>query len=91
MKLFKLSLLLHKLYNEQEPKAKWTSLNFNQRFSSRSNLFGVVKTNQLRVGLNIAINRMSILNNMLPLDWMNLSYTVNLCVISFVATCRSVK
>ena len=45
---YKHSLLLHRLYNTQEPKAEWTSLNFNQQFSSRSNLFGVVKTNELK-------------------------------------------
>ena len=72
---YKHSLLLHRIYNFEAPKAEWLGLNFYQRFSGRHNCFGIIKSNQLRVGLNIAVNRLSLINDKIPLEWVNLSYT----------------
>ena len=45
-------------------------------YTSKSviNVFKVTKNNKLRVGNNIMINRMSLLNNEIPLNWLNLSF-----------------
>ena len=37
-------------------------------------MFKVTKTNKRKVGNNIMVNRMSTLNDKIPLDWLNLSY-----------------
>ena len=73
--LYKHSLLLHRIYNSQATNAEWIDLIFFQCFLSRSNLVGIVKGNQLRVGLNIAVNRLTLINHKLQLEWLNLSYT----------------
>ena len=44
------------------------------QFSNRQNKFSVSKTNNLKVGENILINRLSLINNRIPLEWLNLGY-----------------
>ena len=72
--LYKNSLLLHKLYNKNTVEIEWISLNLQHQFSVRGDMFKVTKTNKRKVGNNIMVNRMSTLNDKIPLDWLNLSY-----------------
>ena len=67
---YKHSLLLHKIYNIKEPETEW----FQRQFNNRHNKLSVTKTNTLRVGANILVNRLSLVNNQIPLDWLNLNY-----------------
>ena len=71
---YKHSLLLYKLYNQKEPEAEWLGLHYQHQFSNRQNKFSVSKTNNLKVGENILINRLSLINNQIPLEWLNLGY-----------------
>ena len=71
---YKTSLLLHKLYTKKEPETEWLHLQFQHQFNNRQNKFAVTKTNSLRVGENILVNRLSLINNQIPLDWLNLNY-----------------
>ena len=71
---YKHSLMLHKLYNSSEYGLEWTALNFQHLFQNRQNLFITTQTNNLRVGKNIIANRLTTINNQIPLDWLNLSY-----------------
>ena len=72
--LYKHAQILHKLYNGGEPDIEWVSLNFQHQFSMRQGHIIVAKANNLRVGENIIINRLSVLNRKIPLEWMNFSY-----------------
>jgi hypothetical protein len=72
--IYKHSLLLHKLYNDRHPLTEWTNLNFQHQFSMRQGQFTVAKTNKYKIGENILVNRLSVVNNLIPLDWLNLSY-----------------
>ena len=66
--------MLHKLYNQTEPDIEWISLNFQHQFSMRRGHIIVAKTNKIRVGENILVNRLNVLNNKISLDWLNLPY-----------------
>jgi hypothetical protein len=71
--IFKHAILLHKLYNQRQPITEWTHLSFQHQFTIRRGLFHVAKTNNYRIDENILVNRLSILNYLIPLDWLNLS------------------
>jgi hypothetical protein len=72
--IFKHAILLHKLYNQKQPMREWTHLNFQHQFTVRRGLFDVAKTNNYKIGECILANRLSVLNNLIPLDWLNLSF-----------------
>ena len=72
--IFKHAILLHKLYNLRQPMKEWTHLNFQHQFTARQGLFKVAKTNNYKIGECILVNRLSVLNNLIPLDWLNLSF-----------------
>ena len=72
--LYKHAQMLHKLYYPRKPDIEWINLNFQNHFSMRQGHIIVAKTNNLRVGENIIVNRLSILNNKIPLEWLNLPY-----------------
>ena len=70
---YKLALSLHKLYNMDYNSIEFAQLNYNQIFTSRQTYFKILKNNAFKVGLNSLSNRLSILNNEIPLAWLNLS------------------
>ena len=72
--IFKHAILLHKLYNLRQPMTEWTHLNFQHQFTVRQGLFQVAKANNYKIGEGILVNRLSVLNNLIPLDWLNLSF-----------------
>ena len=77
---YKLALQLYRTFNERIPENDWLTLNFYQSYNSRQTMFNVRKCNHLMVGMNILNNRFHELNNLLPLDWFNL--TINLFKLS---------
>ena len=59
---------------------EFCSLNINQVITSRQTKFVTVKSNRTKVGLNSLSNRLHTINNLIPLEWLNLtigSYKVN--------------
>jgi hypothetical protein len=54
---YKLALLLYKTINEEIPEEDWSSLNFNQNFTSRQNKFRINKPNIPMVGINTLYNQ----------------------------------
>ena len=70
---YKHSLVLYSLYNGGEQSLDWVSLNLQHQFMNRRNMFSVTQTNNLRVGKNIVANRLSLINGMIPMSWLNLS------------------
>jgi hypothetical protein len=71
---YKHSLLLHKIFNNQLYFKDWLSLNFQQTFNARNNTVNIVDTSRIKIGKNIAINRLKIINGKIPYDWLNLSW-----------------
>ena len=71
--MYKHAILLHKLYNGNLQKADWLDLNFNQNLTSRQTMFNIIKTNNYLVGNNILSNRLSVINNKIELNDLNMS------------------
>ena len=84
MMAYKHALLLFKLYNSKIPSLEWMYLNFQQTLTSRQSLFKTMKNNKLRVGNNALANRLTLVNNKIPLNWLNLS------VNSFKINCKKI-
>ena len=70
---FKHAILLYKIYNMGEPPKDWLALNFNQVLHGRQTHFAVIKDQNFKIGSNILCNRLTTLNNKIPLQWLNLS------------------
>ena len=69
--LYKSAIQLFKLYNSNEHTYDWTLLNLNQILTSRQTHFSILKSNTTKVGLNILANRLSSINGLIPLLWLN--------------------
>ena len=71
--LYKMALCLFKLYNMDFNSFEFVGLNFNQILTSRQTDFVSLKNNTFKVGINSLSNRLYILNNIIPLQWLTLS------------------
>ena len=69
--LYKSAIQLFKLYNSNEHTYDWTLLNLNQILTSRQTHFSILKSNSTKVGINILANRLSSINGLIPLSWLN--------------------
>ena len=72
---YKHALELHRLYNDELGRIDWIDLNIQQNFNNRNNKVQIVDYSRLKIGKNLLVNRMTSINNMIPLDWLNLAYT----------------
>ena len=72
--IYKHALQLHKLYNTELRTQEWCHLNFNQILTSRQDSFKTHISNKNKVGLNALANRLNILNGIIPLKWLNISF-----------------
>ena len=70
---YKHAILLHKLYNEHQPVSDWIELNMDQILTSRQTHFKINKTNTYKIGNNKLTSRLSILNDKILLQDLNLS------------------
>ena len=73
MLLYKHAILLFKLYNGIETTDDWLSLNFQQILTGRQSNFIITKTNVYKIGNNLICNRLSHLNDKIPLAWLTLT------------------
>ena len=71
--LYNMALCLFKLYNNHYNPFEFARLNFNQILTGRQTNFIALKSNAIKVGINCLANRLTIINNKIPLDWLNLS------------------
>ena len=83
MMKYKLSTQLYKTYNGFIVKDDWTDMNFQQNFNSRLNNVQINDYPSLRIGKNILLNRLGVLNNEIPYDWLNFS------LVSFKLKCKN--
>ena len=78
--LYKMALSLFNLYNNDYKPLEFALLNFNQILTGRQTNFISLKSNVRKVGINCLANRLTVINNKIPLDWLNLSlntYKIN--------------
>ena len=59
---------LFKLYNSNDESEDWMDLNNPQNFTGRNDYVNVFDTSSLKVGKNILVNRMSIINGEIKHD-----------------------
>ena len=69
---YKLALFLFKLYNLNFNSVEFLSLNFNPVFTSRQSTFKILRNNNIRIGLNSLSNRLHLIKDIIPLDWLNI-------------------
>ena len=70
---YKLALSLHKLYNKDYNKIEFVHLNVLQILTSRQTCFKTLKDNVYKVGMNSLTNRLTHINEIIPLTWLNMS------------------
>ena len=70
---YRLAIQLFKIYNGTTMDNDWIDMNIQQNFNARQTKFHITDSSRLNVGKNIISNRLTILNNKIILDWLNLS------------------
>ena len=73
--------LIHKLYNQEQPRADWIDLNFNQTFTSRQTKFKTMRNNNFKVGNNLLSNRLTVVND--EIDLIDLILSLNLFQVKY--------
>ena len=73
MMRYKLAFCLFKLYNLDYNSIEFLYLNFNQVLTGRQLKFKCIKDNKSKVGLNTPTNRFHTINDLIPLNWLNMS------------------
>ena len=61
-KQLKLELELYKLFNTRDETADWMDLNVQQNFNNRNQNVQIVDYSKLKVGKNILVNRLTIID-----------------------------
>ena len=69
----RMAIQLHRIYNGEMDNEDWMDLNFQQNINMRFNTIRIIDKSRLKIGKNILVNRLLILNNDIPFDWLNLS------------------
>ena len=59
--------------NSADTNLEWSALNFNLIITSRQTMFITGKNNKKRIGLNALANRLFVVNNLIPLTWLNMT------------------
>ena len=68
---YKPALSLFKFYNNDFNSLEFTLLNFNQVFTSSQLHFKILKSNRTKLGLYSLANRLHLINNEIPFNWLN--------------------
>ena len=71
---YKHAMMLHKLMRQCTPDEEFIQLNFQANLNQRQQFHNVIKIQNYNVGNNILLNRLSHLNNIIPLTMTNDSY-----------------
>ena len=71
---YKLALMLYKIVRDEIPSREWLALNHEQLFTSRQKNCIITSTSNYKVGFNIPTRRLTLINNKINLEWLNLSF-----------------
>ena len=72
---YRLAVQLYKIYNGYELNDDWQDMNRQQNFNARCETFQINDYSNIKIGKNILCNRLTVLNRLVKLDWLNLSLT----------------
>ena len=72
---YKMALQLHKIYNDDTMSFEWQQMFFVQNFNERNQIAKFIDLSRYKIGKNLITNRLNIINNKIPLNWLNLSHT----------------
>ena len=72
---YKMALQLHKIYNDDTMSFEWRQMFFVQNFNERNQIAKFIDLSRYKIGKNLITNRLNIINNKIPLNWLNLSPT----------------
>ena len=70
---YRLAIQLFKIYNGNEMSDDWMDMNCQQNFNARNLMFLINDFLRIKIGKNVICNRLNVLNNLVNLDWLNLS------------------
>ena len=62
------------MYNSNLATDDWMDLNYQQNLNDRTNMFHIIDISRMRVGKNVLANRLTLLNDKILLEWLNLSF-----------------
>ena len=51
----------------------WIDMNLQQNFNARNKMFQINDNSRIKIGKNLICNRLNVLNNLVELDWLNIS------------------
>ena len=74
MMKYKHSLQLYKNFNDNSQNETWLKLNFQQNYNQRNEFVMITDTSMNRIGKNLMINRLNVINDKIKYDWLNLSF-----------------
>ena len=74
MMKYKHSLQLYKNFNDNSQNETWLRLNFQQNYNQRNEFVIITDTSMNRIGKNLMINRLNLINGKIKYDWLNLSF-----------------
>ena len=72
MMKYKHALLLFKIWNVPIYPKEWLALNFQQNFSARGTQVRIFETNKLKIGKNLTVNRLKLINGLIEYKWLNM-------------------
>ena len=70
---YKLAVQLHKIYNRMDDNEDWLDMNEQQNFNARNENFHINDYSRTKTGRNVLCNRLTCLNGVLKLEWLNLT------------------
>ena len=76
--------MLFRIFNDPYQSRDWVSLNFQLIFNARDQFIKVVDTSKLKIGKNLAVNRIKTVNGKIMYAWLNLTYE------SFKIKCKTI-
>ena len=70
---YRLAIQLFKICNGYSLNDDQLGMNTQQNFNARNEVFQINDVSRIKIGTNILCNRLTILNRLIKLDWLNLS------------------
>ena len=71
---YKHALILYRIFNDSFYSNDWLSLNFQLIFNARDQFLKIINMSKLKIGKNLAVNRIKLINGKIMYNWLNLSY-----------------
>ena len=73
MMKYRLAIQLFKIYNGFIINDDWIDMSLQQNFNARQMMVRVTDVSNIKVGKNILMNRLTVINNEIDYNWLNLS------------------